>query len=288
MDQFVRYDTSEEKVIVNDTVINSSPEYDDFSIRQSNVNILHQMDFSSMSPALINRRNNSGSLDNIMNEVFKTVLSRIDNLEAEKERLILEISNFKKEIKDLKKNTSNYQVNTNHILNDLDIRLVRNEQYVNRESIILSGIPSNVTQENLEETVLHVLHTIGLKKVSSYDIAACHRLAKRKNDPYPARTIIRFTNRKIVQFCLRNRNLLKFNKDSLKMNLRFFECLCSSNERILKECSEVKHYGIINKFFISNGFMKVITNEHDNPIKMKNSNMLHELFKDFYRYELSQ
>ena len=212
MDQFVRYDTSEESVIVNDTVINSSPEYDDFSIRQSNVNILHQMDFSSMSPGLINRRNNSGSLDNIMNEVFKTVLSRIDNLEAEKERLILEISNFKKEIKDLKKNTSNYQVNTNHILNDLDIRLVRNEQYVNRESIILSGIPSNVTQENLEETVLQVLHTIGLKKVSSYDIAACHRLAKRKNDPYPARTIIRFTNRKIVQFCLRNRNLLKFNK----------------------------------------------------------------------------
>ena len=69
------------------------------------------------------------------------------------------------------------------------------------------------------------------------------------------------------------------------MNLRFYESLCSSNEKVLKMCSDLKKYGIIYDHFVSNGFVKIITSADDNPLKIKNPKMLHDLFQDFYKYE---
>ena len=121
--------------------------------------------------------------------------------------------------------------------------------------------------------------------VSSYEICACHRLAKKYNDPYPARTIVKFTNRKVVEFCIENRDRLLEVKP-LDMNLRFFHSLCGANENILSECKHLHNYGIIESYYIRNGSVKIIKKNGYKPQKINHVNVLYEnLFKDFYDYE---
>ena len=76
----------------------------------------------------------------------------------------------------------------------MDCKIIENNQYARRESVIISGIPDNINQNQLEENVLHILRSIGMPTLSSYNITACHRLMKKTNDRYPAQTIVRFTN----------------------------------------------------------------------------------------------
>ena len=90
----------------------------------------------------------------------------------------------------------------NYVYN-IDCRLIESEQYSRRENLIISGIPEWIKQERLELKVLEILETIGLS-ITSYEIAACHCLKKSNKSSFPSQTIIRFTNRKAVDFCLAN------------------------------------------------------------------------------------
>ena len=164
----------------------------------------------------------------------------------------------------------------------MDCKIIENNQYTRRESIIISGIPDNVTQDHLEETVVSVLRTFGLHSLSSYNISACHKLWKNKNDKFPARTIVRFTNRKMVAFCLKNRDrLLEIRKD-IKMNLRIYESLCVSNENVYKDCFNLKKYGIIKDYFLRNGFVKIVFADGNRVVKIKHPDDLYYYFKDYY------
>ena len=60
-----------------------------------------------------------------------------------------------------------------------DSRLVKCKQYSRRENIVISGIPDRIPQSELEYTVLDILKRIGLDRVTSFDISACHRLFKK-------------------------------------------------------------------------------------------------------------
>ena len=53
-------------------------------------------------------------------------------------------------------------------------------QYNRRESIEISGVPENIPQRELESTMILILRRIGLQHLSSYEIAACHRLRGKK------------------------------------------------------------------------------------------------------------
>ena len=221
------------------------------------------------------------SNNNIMKELFETVLTRIDHLELINASLSNEVANANKKICSLENKLKNAEDNVKMI----DTRLIRNEQYVNRESLIISGIPDNIPHKLLETKVLHILHQIGLHEVTHYDITACHRLKKRNNSIYPSRTIVRFTSRRIPEFCIQNRKKLIQLKAKIKMNLRFFECLCPSNENILSHCYDLKKYGLIHEYYIRNGFIKIVKTEEDQPTKIHHISQLKELFKDFYMAE---
>ena len=80
---------------------------------------------------------------------------------------------------------------------DIDVRLIDTEQYGRRHNLIISGIPEHIKQIHLEDTVLNIIASIGLP-LSSYEVVGCHRLKKPSNSKFPAKTIIRFTNRKVV------------------------------------------------------------------------------------------
>ena len=167
----------------------------------------------------------------------------------------------------------------------MDCKIVENNQYARRESIIISGIPDKISQNQLEEVVIDILRTVGLTTISSYNISACHRLKKNKNDRFSAQTIVRFTNRKIVNFCLTNRDRLLEVKNILNMNLRFYESLCDSNKTVYKECHDLKKYGLIDDFYLRNGFVKIIKQGDRNPIKIKHPEDLDYYFPEYYMYE---
>ena len=105
---------------------------------------------------------------------------------------------------------------------------------------------------------------------------------EKKHDKFPAQTIVRFTNRKIVNHCLRNRNILLEQKDYLGMNLRFFESLCESNKNVYNECFNLKKKGFIEEYYIRNGFVKVIIKNGDKPKKIHHPDDLYYYFKEFY------
>ena len=77
---------------------------------------------------------------------------------------------------------------------DLEMELYKLAQYGRKENLQIRGIPSQITQKDLEGYVINLLDKVGVR-VESYQIAACHRLYQ-KNKKYPADTIIRFVNRK--------------------------------------------------------------------------------------------
>ena len=169
-------------------------------------------------------------------------------------------------------------------LNNVDFKTMQLDQYIRRESLVISGIPESITQNELENTVLTILRQIGVHNVSSYEVTACHRLFN-KNTRYPPRTIIRFTNRKIVEFSLKNRDRLLDKNRGIKFNLRFYEHLTDPNETVLKECIKLAKFGIINSYFIRNGFIKIVVNYGDKPLKVYHSEELRDKFSNFYDHQ---
>ena len=209
--------------------------------------------------------------------------------------LIKKLNNLKNDLKIFQKKVSgiiNYNKNADlqfdfiyDQIYKMDCRIIENNQYTRRESIIISGIPDKIQQNELEDTVLNILRAIGLTTISSYNISACHRLHKNKNDRFPAQTIIRFTNRKIVNFCLTNRDRILEIKKQFKMNLGIFERLCDSNKTVYKECQNLKKYGQIEDFYLRNGFVKIIKNGDRRPVKIKHPEDLEYYFSCYYDHQ---
>ena len=164
------------------------------------------------------------------------------------------------------------------MLYDLDCRVIECEQYPRRDNLIISGIPACVKQNELESTVLNIIRELGFN-IGPADVSACHRLGRGRNG-HPARVIVRFVNRKVVDFCLTNKRRLAELRRVLRMNLRFYESLCSRNEETLKLCYELKDNGDIHDFFIRNGFLKVIETEGDNPVRINHPQELRNMFPE--------
>ena len=227
-----------------------------------------------------------------MKDLFINIIGRLDNIEVQLEtvrnKFVVvdnDIKSWKEKFdKNVKMCKSDFDELHDELFN-LDCRIIQNEQYSRRESLIISGIPDNILHHDLEPTVLKIIKAIGLNNISSYEITACHRLKRNYNDRFPAKCIVRFTNRKAVDFCLMHRERLYEVKDYLEMNLRFYESLCMANEDILKDCFKLKKDKLIHEYYLRNGFVKIIKNEGNRPIKIIHPSMLIDIFSDFYYYD---
>ena len=83
------------------------------------------------------------------------------------------------------------------------------EQYGRRNNLEITGIPDDVSDENLEEKVIQVLSEIQVN-VSSSDIEACHRIGKSKNSSKKKKKIVRLINRKHAKKALFNRKFVSY------------------------------------------------------------------------------
>ena len=165
---------------------------------------------------------------------------------------------------------------------DLDVRLIECEQYSRRESLVISGIPESISQNQykLEEKVISILGLIGLN-ITRKDISACHQLYKSPGSRFPAKVVVRFVNRKIVNYCLEHRNdLQEMAFQNLHLNLRFYQSLCPKNEESLRICNRLSRDNKIHSHFIRNGFVKIVEAENGRPVKVKHPDHLREKFPD--------
>ena len=154
----------------------------------------------------------------------------------------------------------------------VDCRVVECEQYSRRDCLIITGIPANIKHLELQTTVINVLAEMGMT-ICYDDISACHRLPGN-NSRLPAKVIVKFVNRKIVDFCLKHTDVLQQACNKLNMNLRFHQSLCATNEEALRICKWLHEQREIHHYFIWNGFVKVVVDEGDNPVKVNHPAVL--------------
>ena len=147
----------------------------------------------------------------------------------------------------------------------LEKNIVSTNQYNRRPNLVIEGIPDDVPQSKLEVICLNIIHDIGFAGVSSYEVVGCHRLKRRDGDSTTP-TIIRFVNRKITEFCLKNKWRLKHLRSN--WNLNFRDDLCDNNLDILSKCENLQKEGKLIKVFTYNGFVKVVRRTNERPIKV--------------------
>ena len=163
-------------------------------------------------------------------------------------------------------------------MNKVERDITVTNQYNRRENLIIDGIPDNVPQWKLERTCLEIVHKLGFRDVGVYEVVGCHRLRKKEKD-ITAPTIIRFTNRKIAEFCKKNKwKLNKFNFNNWNLSMR--EDLCESNDKIFTECEKLKDRELLSKVFTYNGFVKVSKDTADRPKKLSHMDDVRLLLTD--------
>ena len=161
----------------------------------------------------------------------------------------------------------------------LERELNQLNQYNRRENIEISGIPDSFDHE-LEKTVISILRRIGVENLEYFEIAACHRLKKRKEEKY-ASVIVRFINRKRAIQCFKNRKYIKETITEFP-GLYIFENLCPRYRSIFEACTDLKNNGEINKIWTFNGCINIKTsnNTYERPKKLFHINDLDKYFPD--------
>ena len=80
-------------------------------------------------------------------------------------------------------------------------------QYDRLNSIVISGIPPGISDDELENKSINIIYKVNTTKVISRDIESYHRLGKKRD------TLIKFVNRKDAEQCIDNRSkLTNFNR----------------------------------------------------------------------------
>ena len=154
--------------------------------------------------------------------------------------------------------------------------IISTNQYIRRNNLVLNGIPDTVSHDDLQSTCADIVNRLGYY-VSDYEIEGCHRLPKKKGHK-TAPVIVRFTNRKVVEYVIKNRTQLS----KIGLNYKVFanEDLNRSNEDIKYECIKLQKMNLLTKFTTWNGNIKVTVNPGDFPIRIAHLNDLEVMFPD--------
>ena len=183
------------------------------------------------------------------------------NAQLEQDMLVQNINNgarfqyLEKSVASIQKDSYCETENLNFKIVSLEKELTKSQQYNRRESVEISGIPENISQDNLEIVIIDILRRIGVWWLSSFEIAACHRLNRKVGNESVQRVIIRFTNRKRSYQCFSGRKYL--NDIWEYPNIYIHESLCFKMMNLYDDCMELKSQGIIKKLWTHNGIINI-------------------------------
>ena len=144
----------------------------------------------------------------------------------------------------------------------------RLDQYSHRSNIEIAGIPDSVGDNELEKKVLEIINEIDVK-VTGDDVEACHRLFQSRGVKAPKRTIVRFVNRKKAEKIMVNKkNLKNINKKKLGLhdNVYVNYSLCRDYRRIWNCARKLYSDGLIARFWVSDGTVKIALAPDASPI----------------------
>ena len=87
------------------------------------------------------------------------------------------------------------------------------EQYGRRNNIVISGIPDDVADDDLENAVTSIMEDVDVI-VQNGDIEACHRIGKSDQKTSSKKNIVRFINCKYCKKAIVNtKNLVNINSE---------------------------------------------------------------------------
>ena len=249
--------TSANKEVLSELLAGLPVETDD-SIKQI---------FASFVPALLSK------FDSIADRIVSELKQENATLKAENSNLKKRLDDQHAKIVELQKQSRAMQIEYESDINRLD-------QYSRRSNIEIAGIPDSVDEKDLEEKVLEILKEIDVK-VASDEVEACHRLFRPRGVKGPRRTIVRFVNRKKAEkIMLNKKNLKNINKKKLGLpdNIYVNYSLCRDYRRIWNNARKLFNDGLISRFWVSNGTVKIAVAPDASPISIFHKSKLEELF----------
>ena len=173
---------------------------------------------------------------------------------------------------------------------DLESSINHIEQYGRRNNIVISGIPDDINDNDLESTVTKLMKDVDVY-IDSGDIEACHRIGESDCKTSSKKTIVRFVNRKYCKKALLNRkNFAHINSEikyNFKHNNQIFinESLTKVNESLAFCARKLKRAGVIYSSYTREGVVHVKKDEHEKAIKVHHMNVLYDNFPDFVFFE---
>lgn len=198
-----------------------------------------------------------------------------------------EVSELVQAVKTLLETNSKYITQISElerVTKSLQSDLAKNEkdlcqlmQYNRRENIEIVGIPANIPDSKLEGVVVDIFRRLGMKHLSYYEIAGCHRLKNRKKSA--TNVIVRFLCRKRAHEVFDNAYDLKERFPEFP-NLQFNENLCPKYKLIYDRCMELWHQNVIRNVWTFNGtiFVKKTDNSSERPKTILHMSDLHHHF----------
>ena len=137
------------------------------------------------------------------------LFNQISKLSENVDRLVTANDKLNSELLIVRNVNQNLQ---NRIIN-LEKQRCKSEWYNRRNNVKISGISNEVSDQNLEETVIGICKDSGID-VNSLDIEVCHRLPFGKNATNTnKRVIVKFVNRKHSEAMLqRKKDIIKKSK----------------------------------------------------------------------------
>lgn len=205
---------------------------------------------------------------------MENILLRLQMLENKQtsaasdiEKLQRENRSLKARVKELENEADSAAEQTEERLVDLETAVTTLDQYIRRENFEISGISSDVSEEDLETKVLQIVNSVTERRedklIVPKDIHACHRLKKESHEQHP-RVIVRMVNRKDTWDILTNKKKLadkseELNSDSLYIN----ENLCNNNKEMLEVARRMKKKGKVSSCWTFNGVVHIKLKQTD-------------------------
>ena len=140
----------------------------------------------------------------------------------------------------------------------LERKCAANEQYSRRECLEVTGIPDNIPNSDLEDTVLKIFSETGVT-INPRDVEACHRLNQKSK---PKKVIIKLSKRKDVARVMYNKKKLK-SIDSKTFGLPsgckiyINESLCKYYKYLWMKCKLLQARDCIQSFWVVNGSIRI-------------------------------
>ena len=174
----------------------------------------------------------------------------------------------------------------NNSLNERLIGLQRqcwaNAQYSRWECLEITGIPSSVSDKDLEEVVCKTIIKAGVD-ITADNIEDFHRVGNK------GQTIIKFGKRKVPRQVLSVRkdlNNVKMSDIDLtgQSTLHINQSLCPYYRMLWSKTKTLYKKGKIDSFYVSNGNIKIRLQENARPITISHT---HDFIKYFPGVDLS-